>query len=242
MKVEGKNQVIELLQTDTDLEKIMIVDGTNDPVLRQIQKLAREKGSKVEFVDRRALDRFSETGHHQGVIAISSEFKYFELNEILKKTKNEKDSIFVVLDEISDPHNLGAVVRVAECAGVSAVIIPNRRSAMVNETVIRTSAGATAFVPIVKVSNINYAIEELKKSGVWVYALDMDGQSIYNVNLLGKVALVIGNEGTGVRKLTKKLCDGVLSIPMFGKVNSLNASVSAGIGVYEVVRQKIILN
>lgn len=239
MKIEGKNPVKELLNTDAEIEKIMIADGTGDAELRQIQKLARDKGIKVEFVDRRALDKKSDTGHHQGIIAIQAEFEYADLDKIIKNVKNEaNNSLFIILDEILDPHNLGSIIRVAECAGATAVIIPNRRSASVNETVIRTSAGATAYIPIVKVSNINQAIEELKQSGVWVYALDMDGEEMYSANLKGNIGLVVGGEGTGVKPLTRKLCDGIISIPMFGKVNSLNASVSAGIGIYEVIRQR----
>lgn len=240
MKIEGKNPVKELLNTESSIEKIMIASGTNDAELRTIQKLAREKNIKVEFIDRRGLDKKSETGHHQGVIAITSEFEYADLDEIIENVKNsQKDAIFIILDEILDPHNLGSIVRVAECTGVAAVIIPNRRSATVNETVIRTSAGATAYVPIVKVTNINQAIEKLKENGVWVFGLDMDGETMYKTNLTGNIGLVVGGEGTGIGSLTRKLCDGIISIPMFGKVNSLNASVSAGIALYEVVRQKL---
>lgn len=240
MKIEGKNPVKELLNADVTIEKVMIVDGTKDPELRAIQKQARERGVKVEFADKRGLDKISETGHHQGVIALYSEFKYADLSEVVSKEKAQgKDLLFVILDEVLDPHNLGSVIRVAECAGATAVIIPNRRSATVNETVVRTSAGATAYVPVVKVSNLNQAIEELKKQNVWVYAADMDGEVMHKTNLKGDIAIVVGGEGTGVRSLTKKLCDGVVSIPMFGKVNSLNASVSAGIVLYEAVRQRM---
>ena len=147
--------------------------------------------------------------------------------------------MFIVLDEVLDPHNLGSVIRVAECAGATGVIIPARRSATVNETVVRTSAGATAYMPVIKVNNLNQAIEEMKKQNIWVYAADMDGEQMYKTNLKGDIALVVGGEGTGVRDLTKKLCDGVISIPMYGKVNSLNASVSAGIVLYEAVRQRV---
>ncbi len=239
MKIEGKNPVRELINAEGNIEKIMIADGTSDSELRLIQKIARDKGIKVEFVDRRALDKKSETGHHQGVIAIQSEFAYAELSEILKNVKkDDKDMLFIILDEINDPHNLGSIIRVAECAGATAVIIPNRRSATVNETVIRTSAGATAHIPVIKVANINSAIEELKENGVWVYALDMDGEVMYDANLTGNIGLVVGGEGSGVKPLTRKLCDDIISIPMFGKVNSLNASVSAGIGIYEVIRQR----
>ncbi len=240
MKIEGKNPVKELLNSGSTIEKVIIANGTTDPEVRALQKQARDKGIKVEFADRRALDKLSETGHHQGVIAMYSDFEYANLDDIILDTKAKcKDLLFVILDEVLDPHNLGSVIRVAECAGATGVIIPNRRSATVNETVVRTSAGATAYMPVVKVSNLNQTIEELKKKNVWVYAADMDGQDMYKTNLKGDIALVVGGEGTGVKPLTKKLCDGVISIPMFGKVNSLNASVSAGIVLYETVRQRI---
>ncbi len=239
MKIEGKNPVRELLKTDETIEKLIIVNGTVDSELRQFQKMAREKNIKVEFVDKKVLDKTSETGHHQGVIAIYTDFKYSDLDETIYEARSKgKDLLFIVLDEVLDPHNLGSVIRVAECAGATGVIIPNRRSASVNETVVRTSAGATAYVPVIKVSNLNQTIEKLKKENVWVYAADMDGELMYKANLKGDIALVVGGEGTGVRELTKKLCDGVVSIPMFGKVNSLNASVSAGLVLYEAVRQR----
>lgn len=240
MKIEGKNPVKELLNSGSTIEKVMIADGITDQEVRSLQKLAREKGVKVEFADRRALDKLSETGHHQGIIAIYSDFEYADLGAVISAEKKKgKDLLFVILDEVLDPHNLGSVIRVAECAGASGVIIPNRRSATVNETVVRTSAGATAYVPVIKVSNLNQTIEELKKQNVWVYAADMDGSPMHKTNLKGDIALVVGGEGTGVRALTKKLCDGVVSIPMYGKVNSLNASVSAGIVLYEAVRQRM---
>ena len=195
---------------------------------------------KVEFADRRALDKLSETGHHQGVIAIYSDFKYADLKQTIRQAREKnKDILFVILDEVLDPHNLGSVIRVAECAGATGVIIPNRRSATVNETVVRTSAGATAYMPVIKVTNLNQAIEEMKEENIWVHAADMDGADMYKTNLKGDIAFVIGGEGTGVKQLTRKLCDGIISIPMFGKVNSLNASVSAGIVLYEAVRQRM---
>ncbi len=240
MKIEGKNPVRELLKTDETIEKIMILNGTVDPEIRKFQQIAKDKNIKIEFVDKRVLDKTSETGHHQGVIAIHTDFKYADLNDTIQNARNNgKDILFVVLDEVLDPHNLGSVIRVAECAGATGVIIPNRRSATVNETVVRTSAGATAFMPVIKVNNLNQAIEEMKKQNVWVYAADMDGEQMYKTNLTGDIALVIGGEGTGVRDLTRKSCDGIISIPMFGNVNSLNASVSAGIVLYEAVRQRI---
>lgn len=239
MKIEGKNPVKELLNSDSTIEKIMFVNGNNDEELRRIFKEAKERRVKVEFVDKKVMDKISETGHHQGVIAEYSEFKYAELDEVIADCRrNGKDIIFVILDEVLDPHNLGSVIRVAECAGASGVIIPARRSAVVNETVVRTSAGATAYMPVIKVGNINQTIEALKKNNIWVYAADMDGENIYKANLKDDVAFVVGGEGSGVHSLIRKNCDGILSIPMFGKINSLNASVSAGIVVYEAVRQR----
>lgn len=239
MKIEGKNPVKEILASDTTIEKIMVQDGTSDKEVRYIVKLAKDKGVKVEFADKRALDKVSETGHHQGIIAETTSFKYAELNEVISAAKSaNKNILLVILDEVLDPHNLGSVIRVAECAGATAVVIPARRSATVNETVIRASAGATAYMPVVKVSNINQTIDELKAQNIWVYAADMDGEPMTKTNLTGDIALVIGGEGTGVHSLTKKLCDGVVSIEMHGKVNSLNASVSAGIVVYEALRQR----
>ncbi len=239
MKVEGKNPVKESLSSQKTIEKILILNGTTDQELRGFQKIAKDRGIKLEFVDKKVLDRISETGHHQGVIAVVSDFVYSDLDEVLKREKKSQSGrLFLVLDEILDPHNLGSIIRSAECEGADAVIIPNRRSASVNETVVRTSAGATAYVPVCKVSNINSAIQKLKENGVWVFALDMDGEVAYKANLSGDIALVVGGEGAGVHSLTKKLCDGVIKIPMFGKVNSLNASVSAGIALYEVIRQR----
>lgn len=239
MKVEGKNPVKELLNSDATIESILIENGNKDQVLREIQKLARDRGIKVEFVDKRGLDRQSETGHHQGVIANYTNFEYSKLEDLIEKARaNNEDMLFIILDEILDPHNLGSIIRVAECAGATGVIISNRRSATVNETVVRTSAGATAYVPVVKVGNINQAIETLKNNGVWIYSLDMEGQEMYKTNLKGNIALVVGNEGSGVKNLTIKNSDGVISIPMYGQVNSLNASVSAGIAIYEVLRQR----
>lgn len=239
MKAEGKNPVRELLGSGATIEKVSIEDGSRDVEVRALAQLARDKGIKVDYVDKRGLDKASETGHHQGIIAYYTEFKYASLDEVIASEKAKgKDLLFVVLDEVLDPHNLGSVIRVAECAGASGVIIPARRSATVNETVIRTSAGATAYMPVIKVSNLNQTLEDLKQKNVWVYAADMDGEPMTKVNLKGDIALVIGGEGSGVHSLTRKTCDGIISIPMFGKVNSLNASVSAGIVVYEAIRQR----
>ena len=239
MQIEGKNQVRELLSSDKTIEKISVIDGTRDDEIRNLLKLAKDKGAKVEYIDKRALDKMSITSHHQGIIATVSEFKYADLDEVIENTKaNHEDLLLVILDGVSDPHNLGSVMRVAECAGVTAIVIPKNRAATVNETVVRVSTGASEHVKVCKVTNINSTIEDLKEKGVFVYAADMDGDVMYNTNLKGDIALVIGSEGFGVSKLTRKLCDGIISIPMYGKVNSLNASVSAGIVVYEAIRQR----
>lgn len=239
MKIEGKNPVREIINSSTDIKRVLIEKGNPNALLKDIEKICVGKGIKVQYLDKKELDKMSETGHHQGVIAECPDFEYASLDNLINKCKNNgEDMLFIILDEVLDPHNLGSIIRVAECAGATGVIISNRRSASVNETVVRTSAGATAYLPVVRVTNINQVIEKLKSENVWVYALDMDGDEMYKTNLTGNVALVVGGEGNGVSRLTRKLCDGVISIPMYGKVNSLNASVSAGIATYEVIRQR----
>ncbi|MBQ8425536.1 MAG: 23S rRNA (guanosine(2251)-2'-O)-methyltransferase RlmB [Clostridia bacterium] len=239
MKIEGKNPVREIINSSTDIKRVIIEKGNPNTLLKEIEDICAKKHIKVQYMDKKDLDKMSETGHHQGVIAECPDFEYASLDKLISNCKQEgKDMLFIILDEVLDPHNLGSIIRVAECAGATGVIISNRRSASVNETVVRTSAGATAYLPVVRVTNINQVIEQLKNENVWVYALDMDGEEMYKTNLTGNVALVVGGEGNGVSRLTRKLCDGVISIPMFGQVNSLNASVSAGIATYEVIRQR----
>ena len=239
MQIEGKNGVRELLCSNKTTEKISLLDGTRDPELRELAGKAKEKGIKIEYLDKRILDKMSITSHHQGIIATVTEFEYSELDDVINVAKSEnKNLFFVILDGVADPHNLGSVMRVAECAGVTGIIIPKNRAVSVNETVIRVSAGASEHVSVIKVTNINSTIEKLKDIGVFVYAADMDGEEMYRTNLTGDIALVVGSEGFGVSHLTRKLCDGIISIPMYGKVNSLNASVSAGIVIYEAIRQR----
>jgi len=239
MKIEGKNPVREIINSNSEIKRVVLEKGNANNLLKEIEEIALRKGIKVQYLDKRELDKISETGHHQGVIAECPDFEYTSLDKLITESKEQgKDMLFLILDEVLDPHNLGSIIRVAECAGATGVIISNRRSASVNETVVRTSAGATAYLPVVRVTNINQVIERLKDENVWVYALDMDGEEMYKTNLTGNVALVVGGEGNGVSRLTRKLCDGVISIPMFGSVNSLNASVSAGIATYEVIRQR----
>lgn len=235
MKFEGKNPIREAINSGVSINKLYVLDKITDSQIREWVQLAKQKHAKVEWVDKKTLDKMSETGHHQGIIAECTDFKYSDLDEVLKK---DGDLLLVLLDNLQDPHNLGSVIRVAECAGADAVIIPSRNSVTVNETVIRVSAGASAHMPVCKVGNLNATIEKLKKLNIWVFGADMNGENMSKTNLTGNVALVIGAEGSGLSKLTRELCDQIVSIPMFGKVNSLNASVSAGILLYEAVRQR----
>jgi len=235
MQIEGRNPIKEALSLEqTKISKVYVAKGLHD--LQPIIDLARKKGIRVEFLDRKMLDKMSETTHHQGVIAISEDFKYSTLDEILS-SKGDKPLFLLILDNIEDPHNLGSIIRVGECLGVDGIVIPKNRAASVNSTVIKVSAGATSYVKIAQVTNINDVIRQLKEDFVTICCADMDGENIYNAHLTGDIALVIGNEGSGVKHLTRQLCDKVVAIPQFGKVNSLNASVACGIICSEIVRQ-----
>ena len=233
MKTEGRNAVIELLKTDKNIEKIML---EKDPQgsLKSIFAEARKKNIRVQFVDRRALDKLSEDKRHQGVIAFTTDFSYSSLDDIISSGNG-----FVVLcDGIEDVHNLGSIIRVAECAGADGVVIPSNNSSSLTEAVIRISAGAANHIKVAKVNSINRAVDELKKAGFWLYALEADGSNIYDADLTGKIAIVVGGEDSGVKRLTREKCDFTLSIPLKGKVNSLNASVAFGIAAYEAVRKR----
>ncbi|MBQ2805325.1 MAG: 23S rRNA (guanosine(2251)-2'-O)-methyltransferase RlmB [Clostridia bacterium] len=232
MKIEGKNCILEALRSDTvSVNTLLVEKGANHSIIR----IAREKGVKVQFVDKAILDKETIEGKHQGFIADVSEFVYSEIEDILASSPTP---FVVVLDGINDPHNLGSIIRVCECAGVDGIIIGRNRQVAVNDTVMRCSAGAVSYVKIARVTNVNNAIKQLQQAGVWVYACDMDGQEITTTNLKGAVALVIGGEGSGVSRLTRETCDGIVSLKLKGKVNSLNASVACGIAVYEVLRQR----
>ncbi len=232
MKIEGRNCVLEALRSeDVTVNTLICEKGKNDSVTA----LARQKGVKVQFVDKSVLDRESADGRHQGYIAEVTEFHYCEVEDILQSSPHP---FVVVLDGINDPHNFGSIIRVCECAGVDGIVIGRNRQVAVTDTVARCSAGAIAHMKIARVNNVNNAIKQLQQAGLWVYACDMDGQEITSVNLTGSVGLVIGGEGSGVGKLTREVCDGIVSLKLKGKVNSLNASVACGIAVYEVVRQR----
>lgn len=235
MKIEGRNAVIEALNSGATIDKLYVKQGAFDKVLQKIIDLARNGNVPIKFVNNDAIDKMSDTKHHQGVIAFTTEFKYSTIEDIL----NEKPVPFIlILDGIEDPHNLGSIIRVADCMGVSGIIIGKNRCCSVNETVIKVSAGATSYVKIAKVTNINTEIERLKEKNIWVYACELGGDDLTKANLKGAIAIVIGSEGRGVSHLTKKLCDGIVTIPQKGNVNSLNASVATGIVLYETMKQR----
>ena len=235
MKIEGRNAVLEALNSGATIEKLYVKQGAFDKVLQKIIDGARNNNVPIKFVNLETLDKMSETKHHQGVLAFSTEFKYSTVEDIL----NENPVPFIlILDGIEDPHNLGSIIRVADCMGVSGIIIGKNRCCSVNETVIKVSAGATSYVKIAKVTNINTEIERLKEQNIWVYACELGGEDLTKANLSGKIAIVIGSEGKGVSHLTKKLCDGIVTIPQKGNVNSLNASVATGIVLYETMKQR----
>ena len=238
-QLEGRNAVLEVLKSGRDIEKIMIQKGNVEGTIRRIAGMAKERGIVVQEAARQKLDEMSQTKNHQGVIAVVSEHEYAEVDDILRSAAEKGEKPFIIiLDNITDPHNLGAVIRTAECAGAHGVIIPKRRSVGLTAVVGKTSAGALEYMPVARVTNIARTIEELKKQGVWVACADMDGEDYYDASLDGAIALVIGSEGEGVSRLVKEKCDFTVSIPMYGKISSLNASVAGALLMYEVVRQR----
>lgn len=239
MIVEGINVVKELLSSNYDVEKIFIADFVRDNERQYITNIANDKNVPFEIIDKDTLKKLSPTINNQGVIAFVKAYEYSELDEIiLSAEKNNDNMFFVILDSIEDPHNLGAIIRTAECAGLTAIIIPKNRACPVNATVFKTSAGALAHTKICQVTNLNQTINMLKKHNVWVYGLEADRKSIYEADLKGNIALVIGSEGFGISKLVAQNCDEILSIPMNGKVNSLNASNATAIAIFEALRQR----
>ena len=238
-QLEGRNAVLEVLKSGRDIEKIIVQKGNVEGTIRRIAGMAKERGIVVQEAARQKLDEMSQTKNHQGAIAIVSEHEYAEVDDILRSAAEKGEKPFIIiLDNITDPHNLGAVIRTAECAGAHGVIIPKRRSVGLTAVVGKTSAGALEYMPVARVTNIARTIEELKKQGVWVACADMDGEDYYDASLDGAIALVIGSEGEGVSRLVKEKCDFTVSIPMYGKISSLNASVAGALLMYEVVRQR----
>lgn len=240
MIITGKNSVQEALQSGKTVEKIMVKKNAGfSQEQQELLSQAKERGIRVEFLEKMAFEKLVQNTRQTSIAAQVTDFQYAELEDCFALAQSRgEDILLVLLDGVQDPHNLGSVLRVAECAGAHGVIIPKHRSVSVNETVVRVSAGAAEHMLVVKAGNLNQTIETLKQRGVWVYALDMDGANIYTQSLKGPVALVVGGEGTGVSALVRKNVDAIVSFPLKGKVNSLNASVATGIAVYEVVRQR----
>jgi 23S rRNA (guanosine2251-2'-O)-methyltransferase len=238
--IEGRNAVIEAFRAGKTIDKVFILDGSNEGPVSTIIREAKKGDTLITFVNKERLDNMSKTGKHQGVIAYAAAYEYAEISDILEDARKKNEPPFVfILDNIEDPHNLGAIIRTANLAGAHGVIIPKRRAAGLTATVARTSAGALNYTPVAKVTNISNTIEELKKEGMWFVCADMGGETMYKLNLKGSIGLVIGNEGEGVSRLVKEKCDYIASIPMKGNIDSLNASVAAGVLAYEIVRQRM---
>lgn len=238
--IEGRNAVLEAFRAGKTIDKLFVLDGCQDGPVKSILREAKKTDTIINFVDKERLDRLANSGHHQGVVAQAAAYEYAEVEDILNAAKEKGEAPFIfILDEIEDPHNLGAIIRTANLCGAHGVIIPKRRAVGLTATVAKTSAGAINYTPLAKVTNIAKTIEELKKEGMWFVCADMDGQTMYDLNLTGPIGLVIGNEGAGVSRLVKEKCDFTASIPMKGDIDSLNASVAAGVLAYEIVRQRL---
>ena len=238
--IEGRNAVLEAFRSGKPVDKLFVLDGCQDGPVRTIVREAKKHDTLVQFVDKERLTQLSQTGRHQGVIAYTAAYEYAQVEDMLALAKERgEDPFLILLDDIEDPHNLGAIIRTANLAGAHGVIIPKRRAVGLTATVAKTSAGAINYTPVAKVTNIVRMIEELKEKGIWFVCADMDGEEMYSLNLKGPIGLVIGNEGEGVSRLVKETCDFVASIPMKGDIDSLNASVAAGVLAYEIVRQRL---
>ena len=238
-KIEGRNAVLEALRAGKPIDKLYVLDGCPDGPVRTIIREAKKGDTIINYVKKERLDQLSETGHHQGVIAMAASYEYATVEDILEKAKEKGEAPFIfVLDNIEDPHNLGAMIRTANLAGAHGVIIPKRRAVGLTSTVARTSAGAINYTPVAKLTNLKQTMEQLKKEGMWFVCADMDGTPYYQMDLKGPMGLVIGNEGEGVSRLIKETCDFVASIPMKGDIDSLNASVAAGVLAFEIARQR----
>ena len=239
-QIEGRNAVLEAFRSGKCVDKLFILDGCQDGPVRTIAREARKTDTIINYVSKERLDQLSETHAHQGVIAQVAAYDYSTVDEILARAEEKGEAPFlIILDNVEDPHNLGAIIRTANLAGAHGVIIPKRRAVGLTSTVAKTSAGAINYTPVAKVTNIVRTIEELKEKGIWFVCADMGGETMYDLDLTGPMGLVIGNEGTGVSRLVKEKCDYVVSIPMSGDIDSLNASVAAGVLGYEVVRQRM---
>ena len=240
LTIEGRNAVIEAFRSGKTIDKIYVLDGCQDGPIMTIKREAKKHDTLIKYVAKERLDQLSETGKHQGVIAVAAAYEYAQVEDILENARQKGEAPFVfLLDNIEDPHNLGAIIRTANLAGAHGVIIPKNRAVGLTATVARTSAGALNYTPVAKVTNLGKIIEELKKEGMWFVCADMGGTTMYDLDLKGSMGLVIGNEGNGVSRLVREKCDFVASIPMKGNIDSLNASVAAGVLAYEIVRQRM---
>lgn len=238
-KIEGRNAVMEAFRSGRAVDKVFVLDGCQDGPVRSIVREAKKHDTVLNFVSRERLDRMSETGKHQGVIAFAASYDYSTVEDILALAKEKGEPPFILLlDGIEDPHNLGAIIRTANLAGAHGVVIPKRRAVGLTATVAKASAGALNYTPVAKVTNLGQTIEELKKEGLWFVCADMGGTAMYDLDLKGPIGLVIGNEGEGVSHLVREKCDFIASIPMKGEIDSLNASVAAGVLAFEIVRQR----
>ena len=238
--IEGRNAVLEALRSGKPMDKLYVLDGCQDGPIRTIVREAKKHDVILQFVTKERLNKLSETGKHQGVIAHAAAYEYAQVEDMLELAKSRGEDPFIfLLDNIEDPHNLGAIIRTANLAGAHGVIIPKRRAVGLTATVARTSAGALNYTPVARVTNLKKTVEELKKQGLWFVCADMDGTVMYDLDLKGPIGLVIGNEGEGVSRLMKENCDFVAGIPMKGDIDSLNASVAAGVLAYEIVRQRL---
>lgn len=240
LTIEGRNAVIEAFRAGKPIDKLFVLDGCQDGPVRSIIREAKKHDTIINYVEKERLDQISETGKHQGVIAYAAAYEYAEVEDILKIAEEKGEPPFIILlDNIEDPHNLGAIIRTANLAGVHGIIIPKRRAVGLTATVAKTSAGALNYTPVAKVTNLTKTIEELKEKGLWFVCADMSGEVMYKLDLKGAIGLVIGSEGEGVSRLVKEKCDFTASIPMKGDIDSLNASVAAGVLAYEIVRQRM---
>lgn len=238
--IEGRNAVIEAFRAGKTIDKLFVLEHCKEGSMNTVLREAKKQGTVINYVKRERLDQVSETGKHQGVIAYIAAYEYGSVEDILKKAEDKGEQPFVIiLDDIEDPHNLGAIIRTANLAGAHGVIIPKHRASGLTATVVKASAGAINYTPVAKVTNISKTIEELKEKGLWFVCADMDGTTMYDLDLKGPIGLVIGNEGKGVSRLVKEKCDFIAKVPMFGDIDSLNASVAAGVLAYEIVRQRL---
>ena len=239
--IEGRNAVLEAFRAGKTIDKLLVLDGCQDGPVKSIIREAKKQDTLIQFVTKERLSQISETGKHQGVIAYAAAYAYAEVEDMLKTAEEKgEDPFLILLDNIEDPHNLGAIIRTANLAGAHGVVIPKRRAVGLTATVAKASAGAINYTPVAKVTNLTKTMEELKKRGMWFVCADMDGEQMYRLNLTGPMGVVIGSEGEGVSRLVKENCDFIAGIPMKGDIDSLNASVAAGVLAYEIVRQRLL--